>query len=165
MRVGSPAATAQHPVHTYLAIGAYPVTLTVTDDEGATDTATQTVTVELVRPPTAAFVSSAPAGGRNVALYDTGPFNPSPSASSAIPVAESAAYYPGFNMLAALNAATEDTAWLTAPAAPRYGVVRLWNNQDEAVSVSGAVTAPTGERSSPDKIVDISTAQKSWTAR
>lgn len=48
----------QHPVHTYAAAGAYPVSLTVTDDDGLTDTITKSVTVELPdvpSPPAAAF--------------------------------------------------------------------------------------------------------------
>jgi len=46
--------TEQNPTHTYSAVGSYPVTLTVTDDEGATDTATLTVEVTNA-PPVADF--------------------------------------------------------------------------------------------------------------
>lgn len=75
--------------------------------------------------PTAAFVSTAPAGGRNVALYDTGPFNPTPSADSAVPVGQSAPYDGLHTMIAALDIRTEDTLWAAGPATLRYGVVRL----------------------------------------
>lgn len=49
--------TAQNPMHTYDAAGNYDVTLTVTDDVGATDEETQTVSVgaEVNQPPTADF--------------------------------------------------------------------------------------------------------------
>jgi len=53
--------TAQHPVHTYAAGGAFTVTLTVTDDEGGTDAETQTVTLASPgnQPPTADFLAVA----------------------------------------------------------------------------------------------------------
>ena len=46
--------TEQNPTHTYSTVGVYPVTLTVTDDEGATGTATLTVEVTNA-PPVADF--------------------------------------------------------------------------------------------------------------
>ncbi|HYR14825.1 MAG TPA: PKD domain-containing protein, partial [Mycobacterium sp.] len=50
-------ATAQNPGHTYAAAGTYPVTLTVTDNQGATGTTSQTVTVAAAnQPPVANFV-------------------------------------------------------------------------------------------------------------
>ncbi|MEW5990518.1 MAG: PKD domain-containing protein [Chloroflexota bacterium] len=76
--------------------------------------------------PTAAFVSTAPTGGRNVALLDTGPSSATPSAASAIPVDQSPAYASNWALSTALNADTGDTAWAAGPAPLRYGVVRLW---------------------------------------
>ncbi|HEU0236604.1 MAG TPA: PKD domain-containing protein, partial [Candidatus Limnocylindrales bacterium] len=78
--------------------------------------------------PTAAFVSSAPAGGRNVALFDVGPAGSTPSAVSAIVMAESPAHASNWAMSAALDAEPEGPSWAAGPAALRYGVVRLWGN-------------------------------------
>ena len=76
--------------------------------------------------PTAAFVSSAPAGGRNVALRDVGPFSSTPSAASATVMAESPPYASNWAMSTALDIDAADTSWAAGPAAVRYGVVRLW---------------------------------------
>jgi PKD repeat protein len=51
--------TVESPSHTYAAGGSYTVTLTVTDNQGATSTTSQSVTVAAPnQPPTAAFTSS-----------------------------------------------------------------------------------------------------------
>ena len=51
--------TSQNPSHTYTAGGTYTVTLTVTDNQGATGTVSHSVTVNAPnQPPTAAFTSS-----------------------------------------------------------------------------------------------------------
>jgi len=52
-------ATAQNPSHSYAAAGSYTVTLKVTDDQGATGSTSQTVTVTRPnQPPTASFTYS-----------------------------------------------------------------------------------------------------------
>lgn len=118
--------------------------------------------------PIAAFVSTAPGGGRNVALLDTGPFAAAASAVSAIPVAESPAFNNSHAFAVALNLATEDIAWATAPAAVRYGVVRLWNNQAwlvDRVAIMPRIDFPA--QRVRDFAVDVSTtgyaSESDWT--
>ncbi|WP_430667240.1 PKD domain-containing protein [Jatrophihabitans telluris] len=59
---GSPAGSGSSPAHTYAAGGTFTVTLTVTDNQGATNTVSHDVTVTAPpppnNPPTAAFVSA-----------------------------------------------------------------------------------------------------------
>jgi len=62
--------TAQNPVHTYALAGDYPVTLTVTDELGATDSATQSVTVSS---PSSALTLTGKRRGRNRVLLDWAP--------------------------------------------------------------------------------------------
>ena len=53
--------TGSKPTHTYASAGSYPVKLTVTDDQGATNSLTKTVTVTappVNQPPTAAFTAT-----------------------------------------------------------------------------------------------------------
>src|SRR6266516_4281191 len=58
---GSPAATTPNPSHTYGAGGSYTVTLQVTDNQGATNSTSQNVTVTATnQPPVAAFTQSCP---------------------------------------------------------------------------------------------------------
>ncbi|MFC6713178.1 PKD domain-containing protein [Branchiibius cervicis] len=63
---GSTHATTAKPNHTYTSAGSYNVTLTVTDNDGATGSVTHSVTV-VNQPPTAAFTSSV---AHNVASFD-----------------------------------------------------------------------------------------------
>jgi PKD repeat protein len=85
---GTALATAQNPSHSYGTAGTYPVTLTVTDNQGAQDNVSHSVTVQAPPPPNQAPVVSAGTNPQNVlvgALFslegasfsdpDNGPWN------------------------------------------------------------------------------------------
>ncbi|MEM7127256.1 MAG: Ig-like domain-containing protein [Chloroflexota bacterium] len=62
--------TERHPIHTYAAPGAYPLSLTVTDNSGLTDTASMIYTV--LEPPTPSFTvtPTVPLEGESVTISD-----------------------------------------------------------------------------------------------
>lgn len=62
--------TSQNPTHTYGSDGSYDVSLTVTDSEGLSDNASETISVEVNDPPTADF-SYTDAGGGTFEFTDT----------------------------------------------------------------------------------------------
>jgi PKD repeat protein len=76
---GSPTMTGQIVYHQFTSLGSYPVTLTVTDDDGASDSASQTVDVGMAGlAPVASFTYSplSPIVGQTVTFNATSSFDP-----------------------------------------------------------------------------------------
>jgi PKD repeat protein len=70
---GSPHSTEANPTHTYTTVGDYTVALTVTDNQGATDRTTHTVTADNGAPPGAPQDAAATSGDRSATVTWSAP--------------------------------------------------------------------------------------------